>query len=117
VRDTVAPMITCSSNLTRECTSPSGAAVTFTTTATDLCDATPTIVCSPASGSTFGFGPTTVNCSATDDSNNASHCSFTVTVRDTVAPMITCSSNLTRECTSPSGAAVTFTTTATDLCD
>jgi HYR domain-containing protein/IPT/TIG domain-containing protein/WD40 repeat protein len=117
VHDTTPPAITCSPNVMRECTSPSGASVTYTTSATDVCDSTPTISCAPASGSTFPRGATTVSCTATDDSSNAASCTFTVTVVDTTPPAITCSGNLVRECTSPSGAAVTFTTTATDACD
>ncbi|MBI3847427.1 MAG: HYR domain-containing protein, partial [Planctomycetes bacterium] len=118
VVDTTPPMITCPANQTLECTSPAGAVATFTTTATDVCDATPTIVCTPPSGSTFGFGPTTVNCTATDDSGNSSPCSFTVTVRDTTAPSITCPANQTSECTSSQGALVSYPSpTATDTCD
>ncbi|MBI3848061.1 MAG: HYR domain-containing protein, partial [Planctomycetes bacterium] len=111
------PSITCAANQVKECTSPSGATVTYTTTAVDDCDTTPTVSCAPGSGSTFPLGTTTVNCSATDDSGNGSTCSFTVQVRDTTPPSITCSANLTRECTSPSGAAVTFGLSSVDLCD
>src|SRR5262249_40815400 len=100
-----------------ECTSPSGAPGTFTVTATDLCDAHPTIACDHASGSTFPFGTTTVCCTATDHSNNSSQCCFTITVRDTTPPAVTCPANQTVQCTSASGATVTFSATATDLCD
>ncbi|MBI1850588.1 MAG: HYR domain-containing protein [Planctomycetes bacterium] len=117
VRDTVAPTITCPTNASSECTGPSGAPVTFTATATDTCDASPSVVCAPASGSTFAIGTTTVNCTATDASSNASSCSFTVSIADTTAPAITCPANLVRQCTSSSGAPVTFTVTATDTCD
>ncbi|MBI1853345.1 MAG: HYR domain-containing protein [Planctomycetes bacterium] len=117
VVDTTAPALTCSPNLTRECTSPSGAAVTFTVTATDACDPSPTVTCAPSSGSTFAIGTTTVNCTARDNRANQSTCSFTVTVRDTVAPTINCPANCTAECQSPSGAVVSYTVTATDTCD
>jgi hypothetical protein len=60
-----------------------GAVVSFTVTATDNCDLTPTVVCSPASGSFFPIGTTTVNCTATDDCGNTDSCSFTVTVTPT----------------------------------
>jgi hypothetical protein len=39
-------------------------------------------VCSPASGSTFPVGTTTVTCTATDASGNTATCSFTVSVFD-----------------------------------
>ena len=38
------------------------------------------MVCTPASGSAFGVGTTTVNCTATDASQNQTNASFTVTV-------------------------------------
>ncbi|MBI1853274.1 MAG: HYR domain-containing protein, partial [Planctomycetes bacterium] len=117
VVDRVAPQVHCPADITAECTSASGAAVTFTTTATDTCDATPTIVCTPASGSNFAFGTTQVCCTATDDSNNASQCCFSVTIVDTIAPSIHCSTAITAECTSASGAAVSYSVTATDTCD
>lgn len=43
--------------------------------------------CSPASGSTFPKGTTTVICTVLDDSNNQSSCRFSVTVNDTQAPV------------------------------
>lgn len=47
--------------------------------------------CSPASGSTFPKGETTVTCMASDSFGNTSQpCSFTITVNDTVPPMIIC---------------------------
>jgi LPXTG-motif cell wall-anchored protein len=38
------------------------------------------VVCSPASGSSFAVGVTTVTCTATDDAGNHSAVNFTVTV-------------------------------------
>jgi len=56
--------------------------VSYTVTATDP-DNSPsqlTINCSPASGSTFPIGTTTVNCTASDPSGNSSSGSFQVVV-------------------------------------
>jgi hypothetical protein len=62
-------------------TSASGAAVTYTNpTATDIVDGTVAVTCTPASGSTFAIGATTVNCSATDTHNNEATASFKVSV-------------------------------------
>jgi hypothetical protein len=55
-------------------------------TATDNCPGTPTVSCSPASGSTFDLGPTTVTCTATDAAGNTSTSTFTVTVNDNENP-------------------------------
>jgi len=49
------------------------------------------VACSPASGSFFPVGTTTVTCNTTQGSS----CSFTVTVNDTQAPTLTCSVNTT----------------------
>jgi subtilisin-like proprotein convertase family protein len=53
-------------------------------------------VCSKNSGDLFPIGLTTVSCVATDASGNSNSCSFTVTVQDTIPPMITqCATNQT----------------------
>ncbi len=49
-------------------------------TATDNCPGAITFVYSPASGSTFPVGPTTVTVTATDAHNNSATATFTVTV-------------------------------------
>ncbi len=75
----MAPVLTLPANITAEATSASGAAVSFIVTATDAVDPSPTVLCSPASGATFGLGTTTVSCTATDASLNSSSGTFTVT--------------------------------------
>ncbi|MGI0049878.1 MAG: HYR domain-containing protein, partial [Nitrososphaera sp.] len=103
--------------MTLEATSSSGRVVTFTATATDNKDGALTPVCTPASGSTFPLGTTTVACSAADSSGNTGTASFTITVRDTTAPALSLPSSMTLEATSSSGRVVTFTATATDIVD
>jgi hypothetical protein len=49
-----------------------------------------TVTCSPASGSTFPVGTTTVTCTATVGEGVITNCSFTVTVRDTEPPKAEC---------------------------
>jgi HYR domain-containing protein len=105
------PVLTLPSDITAEATSASGAAVSYTVTATDNAS----IVCTPASGSTFALGTTAVNCTATATTGTTSG-SFNITVRDTTPPTIT-APDVTAEATGPSGAAVTYNATATDLVD
>lgn len=63
-------------------TSPSGAVVTYTATASDPDGAVaPTVECAPASGSTFLIGATSVDCVATDDRGDTDTGSFLVQVR------------------------------------
>ena len=82
--DTTPPVLTLPANITVDATSPAGAMVTYTVTATDNLDPTPTISCSRLSGLIFAIGTTTVSCRATDGSNNSSTGSFTVTVNGAV---------------------------------
>jgi len=116
VVDTTAPSIACPGDLTVEASSAVGASVVYPTpTASDAVTANPSVVCSPASGTTFPLGTTTVACTATDAAGNSSSCSFRVTVVDTTAPSIACPADLTIPATSSAGAVVTFSATATDL--
>jgi hypothetical protein len=93
VIDNTAPIIVCPANITVN--APSGtcsAAVSFTVNASDNCSV-PTVVTSKASGSVFSLGTTTVVATATDAAGNTSSCSFTVTVNDVGAPVITLNGN------------------------
>ena len=92
VEDTTDPVVTVPANIVAEATSSAGAVVTFTATATDTVDGSITPVCTPASGSTFPIGVTTVTCSATDSNDNTGTATFTVTVVDTTAPETTITS-------------------------
>jgi hypothetical protein len=66
VIDTDAPVINGHLDVTVEATSASGATATYTSPATtDAVDGPGVATCSPASGSFFGFGNTTVTCTAT----------------------------------------------------
>ncbi len=78
--DTTAPIISGLNNLTRTATSSSGAAATFSPTATDDVDGTVPVTCAPTSGSIFQIGTTTVTCTATDSAGNMASGNFTVTV-------------------------------------
>lgn len=115
VQDTGKPTLLVSNDVTEEATGPDGAVVTYDApTASDTVDTSLDPSCSPASGSTFALGETTVECSVTDDSGNTSTGSFTVTVQDTTAPVLSLPADLTLEMTSPDGATATWTATSTD---
>ena len=88
VVDTTAPELSVPDNVTAEATSASGAIVTYpAATATDAVGVT-SLNHSQASGSTFALGTTTVNVNASDAAGNTSTGSFSVTVVDTTAPVI-----------------------------
>jgi len=75
-------------DMTVEGNTLSGANVSWTDpTASDIVDPSPSVGCSPLSGSFFALGePTTVTCTATDASGNVASASFDVTVVDTTPP-------------------------------
>ncbi|MBI1803716.1 MAG: HYR domain-containing protein, partial [Ignavibacteria bacterium] len=89
VNDNQKPKITCPTNIVKN-TDPGqcSAVVSFTVTATDNCPGV-TVISTPASGSTFPKGTTTVKSVATDAAGNKDSCSFTVTINDTEPPKIT----------------------------
>jgi len=92
--DTTPPVIICPTNMIAWSCSNS-AVVNFSVTATDACDSSVDIVCTPPSGSMFPAGTTTVVCTATDNCTNRSTCTFTVTVnRDSTPPAIVCPTNV-----------------------
>ena len=74
------PSFTPPLNITTVATSAAGAAVTFTANGSDLEQGTIPAVCTPASGSTFVIGTTTVSCTVTDNGGLTASGSFTVTV-------------------------------------
>lgn len=108
-------------NPTVEATSGSGATFSYTDpTATDQ-EGPPTVVCAPASGSTFPLGVTTVTCTATDvtsGSNEQVQTSFTVTVVDTTPPTVSVPGDVQAEASSAAGTTVTYgAASAVDLVD
>ncbi len=84
VRDAIPPVVSCPGDITATATSDTGVAVNFTATASDAGSGLQSLVCAPASGSTFAVGETIVTCTARDNAGNSASCSFKVTVtRDT----------------------------------
>jgi hypothetical protein len=79
--DTTPPVVTVPAGLAVDATSPAGANVTYSASARDGVDPSPTLVCAPASGSTFAIGTTTVSCTATDAAGNSASARFDVHVR------------------------------------
>ena len=115
ISDSTPPVITCPADVTVEQESAAGTVVPLTATATDNCDASPTITSDELA--IYPLGMTTVTFTATDDSGNSASCSMTVTVQDTTPPVITCPADVTVEQATRDGTVVSLTATATDVCD
>ena len=104
VQDTTPPTINTPANLVVEANTLGGAQVTLPqATATDICDAYPTVTEDHSSGF-FPLGTTTVNVSASDASGNQNTSSFTVTVVDTTPPTLNVPANMTVEANTTGGA-------------
>jgi hypothetical protein len=113
-----APVVDPVADITVEATGPAGATVSFASPAAlDQVDGPLATTCDPASGSTFPLGTTTVTCSATDGEGFTGVTQFDVTVLDTTPPTLTIPAAVTANATMPSGAVVTFATSATDIVD
>lgn len=83
VVDTTPPDVTVPADITVTATKPAGADVSWTIAdAVDIVDGDITPTCTPASGSTFAHGDTTVTCEATDAAGNTGSASFQVTVEN-----------------------------------
>ena len=123
VIDTTPPNVFVPPNRTVEANNPGGANnVTFFASSFDNADGSRRVDCTWAGGGSasffppsfngvnrfFPFGTTTVSCSAADGSGNTGHASFTITVRDTIAPFLNVPSQFMTNATSASGAAVNF---------
>jgi hypothetical protein len=123
--DTEPPVLSCPGDITEECTSPDGRKVTLDVTATDNCDANPTIICVDQDGNivepachTFPKGTTTVTCHASDHHGNISDpCQFTVTIVDTTPPTILDCPQDSAVVVACGGTAKVPEVTAVDACD
>lgn len=85
VVDQQAPTIICPPDVVASAQTPgdAGASVSFAAPSVmDNCLPEVVTACTPASGSVFPVGATTVTCRATDASGNSATCAFTVTVFD-----------------------------------
>ncbi|MDP2137115.1 MAG: FG-GAP-like repeat-containing protein [Candidatus Didemnitutus sp.] len=114
VRDTTPPAITAPANATAEASSAAGAVVTFAASAVDIVDGSVPVLAIPSSGSTFALGTSTVDLGASDVAGNFGSATFTVTVVDTTAPVLSVPANQTIEAASAAGAVANFSATATD---
>jgi hypothetical protein len=117
---TTDPVVTTPDNIYSQTTNPQGAVVTFSNgTATDNVGVTSGPNCSPASGTMFPIGNSTVTCTAYDAEGNSGLASFwillTQTFVDSIAPNITTPSSQTITTTSTSGKTFFYDTpTVTD---
>jgi hypothetical protein len=78
VVDTLSPALSLPPLIVATATSSSGAVVSYSVSAKDVCDGAVSPVCTAASGSTFAPGATSVACAASDSHGNTATGSFAV---------------------------------------
>ncbi len=96
-----APVLSVPVALSAQATGAAGAVVTYAASAVDAVDGPITPACTPASGSMFAIGTTTVRCTATDRAGNTGAASFTVTVHAMPLPPVRPTPRLTALMVSP----------------
>jgi hypothetical protein len=90
VIQTAVPGITCPANVTVP-TAPvgvCGAPVSYPAPTVSAPNGVKSLTCTPASGSAFPLGLTTVTCTVVDQANLSASCTFTVTVNDQEPPTL-----------------------------
>ena len=116
VQDTTAPTVNPPANIIVEATSSSGAVVSYPAAATNDALGVASLIYSKNSGTVFPVGTTTVTITAKDAANNTGTGTFSVTVRDTTAPIVAAHGNVSVAATSAAGVVVNYTPgSATDL--
>src|ERR1043166_5908203 len=100
------------------CTGPSGAHVNYEVTASSNCSTNVTLNCSPPSGSFFPLGTTIVTCKAMDGASNSNVAVFPVTVSGgcTNCVQIYCPNPIVLNTGPASTAKTNFVVTATNNC-
>jgi hypothetical protein len=86
--DNTAPDLELPEPIVAEATNANGAAITFNVWVTDNLDPQASLTVAPESGSVFQIGTTVVQVSSSDWLGNTQTENFTVTVRDTTAPVV-----------------------------
>ena len=115
ITDTTAPVISCPGPILIDADGGCGQFVAWIAPATDNCAVT-NITCSPPSGSSFGLGATTVNCTAQDSSGNSASCAFSVTVEDHEGPILGCPANMLTNTTGGCAQVVNWSLSSADNC-
>ncbi|RKI75240.1 HYR domain-containing protein [Corallococcus sp. AB049A] len=99
--------LTCPGDVVAEATSASGVPVSYP--AASATGQPPLAVTySQASGSVFALGGTAVTASLLDGAGRSASCGFSITVRDTTAPVLTCPGEVVVEAVGRTGAPVDF---------
>jgi hypothetical protein len=116
VRDTVKPSLIAPPNLVLECPANTTTNATGVATAQDGCSAVTLRYSDVVSNQCGSTKVITRTWTATDQCGNTTNATQLITVRDTIAPVITCPVDVALECGASTAPSATGTATATDGC-
>src|SRR5439155_24414042 len=116
VRDTTQPTITCPADVILECPANTTTNKTGAAPGQDGCGSVSIVYSDSVNNSCGGAKVISRTWTATDACGNSASCVQTITVRDTIAPLITRPSDVTLECGASTTPSATGTATATDSC-
>ena len=102
------------SNSVASCTAPT---VTYTAPVASGCNTPGTVVCTPASGTTFQFGSTPVSCTVTDAAGRGASSSFNVVVTSTAAPTLASHADVSNSVSSCTAPTVSYTAPVASGCN
>jgi len=111
------PALTVPADITVEAETATGTGVSFNVSAVGRENQSLPVTCSPASGSRFSLGQTTVTCTAQDRPDEIVTKTFRVTVVDRTAPRLVVPPSVKARTADKRGAVVKFAVSATDLVD
>ena len=116
--DTSPPELTCPDDLSIQCPDDLPPADPSTVIVSDDCDPSPTVV-HMGDSSDGNTCPEIITRTyrATDASGNFAECTQTITIDDTIAPVITCPEDISIGCNDPIDPSFTGSATGTDNCD
>lgn len=114
VDDRTPPLLLCPQSVVQEATGPAGAVANYFVVANDAVAPNVTLTSNHPSGSVFPVGTTMIDINASDGRRSTS-CQFPLTIRDTVAPRLTCPRDVVLQATSAEPIPINYSLSVEDV--
>jgi uncharacterized protein (TIGR03382 family) len=114
VKDRTPPLLLCPQAVVQEATGPAGTLANYFVVASDAVSPNVTLTYNHPSGSVFKVGTMEIDITASDGANSTA-CQFPLTIRDTVAPRLTCPRDIVLQATSAEPIPINYTVSAEDV--
>ncbi len=113
VQDTTPPLLLCPQAVVQEATGPAGALANYFVVASDAVAPAVTVSTNHPSANVFPVATTLIDITA-NDGKNTSQCEFPLTIRDTVAPRLTCPRDMVFQATSAEPIPINYSVSVED---